>query len=118
MVKGWPSDHLWPARSLQHEHALILDLEFLEDVGDDCQLRCVTDQARIAVDGHQPDVLVAADDGAQFAAVLSRRGGVHDTRGRGKAQLERRQFTRGNARRQARRFLNSPLTKSGVSDSV
>ena len=59
-------------RAGEREGPALLDLELFEDIRLQLQLLVVADQPGIAVDDHQPGVLVAPDQHADLAAGLAR----------------------------------------------
>ena len=91
------------------EFAAVLDLEPLQDIGDEFQVAGIGDQAGIAVDGHQTHVPALAHDQAHIAAVAP--GGLvlavhdHDRGHLGDPVFDRRQLAFGDAAGKRRRFL-------------
>ena len=91
------------------EFAAVLDLEALQDIGDEFQVAGIGDQAGIAVDGHQTHVPALAHDEAHIAAVAPKGLvlAVHD-HDRGYLRdpvFDRRQLPLGDAAGKRRRFL-------------
>ena len=73
-----------PFANAESEDPVLDGFEAFEDIGLKVELFIEADQPRIAVDGHQTDIFLAADESAHHAAVPaglpSHRGDVHDAR--------------------------------------
>ncbi len=80
-----------PLAQLEREHASVLDLEALHDVGNDVELPVVADQPRVAVDHQQARVAAAPDQRVERAAVLARGLRVDHQRRLRQPLLHRRQ---------------------------
>ena len=73
-----------PFANSEGEYPVLDGLKAFEDIGLKIELFIEADQPRIAVDSHQTDIFLAADESAHHASISaglpSHRGNVHDAR--------------------------------------